>query len=89
MENKAYYIINHEEYLEILLRATLSEKDLFREINLILSIGKYNETVSFPQLISIRLDEDNYKLEIQIILKESEKKKVIGVIEGINYNLIT
>lgn len=89
MENKEYYIINHGNYFEMLLRANLSEKDLFGEINMILSIGKYHETVSFPQLISTKLYDDSYKLEIQIHLDESEKNKVIGFIEGINYNLIS
>ena len=77
-ENKIFYIIPRENFFEIVLKAKLSEDELFREINFIISGGNYYESMSINQIWSTKLDDDVYKFEIQFNVDENEKEKFIS-----------
>ena len=87
-KNKIFYIISRENYFEVVLRAKLSEDELFREINFIISGGNYYESMSLNQLWSTKLEENLYKFEIQFVIGDSEKDKFISFVNGMNYNQI-
>ena len=87
-ENKIFYIIPRENFFEIVLKAKLSEDELFREINFIISGGNYYESMSINQIWSTKLDDDVYKFEIQFNIDENEKEKFISFVNSMNYNQI-
>lgn len=87
-ENKIFYIIPRENFFEIVLKAKLSEDELFREINFIISGGNYYESMSINQIWSTKLDDDVYKFEIQFNVDENEKEKFISFVNSMNYNQI-
>lgn len=84
-ENKIFYIIPRENFFEIVLKAKLSEDELFREINFIISGGNYYESMSINQIWSTKLDDDVYKFEIQFNVDENEKEKFISFVNSMNY----
>lgn len=87
-EKKIFYIIPRENFFEIVLKAKLSEDELFREINFIISGGNYYESMSINQIWSTKLDDDVYKFEIQFNVDENEKEKFISFVNSMNYNQI-
>ena len=87
-ENKIFYIIPRENFFEIVLKAKLSEDELFREMNFIISGGNYYESMSINQIWSTKLDDDVYKFEIQFNVDENEKEKFISFVNSMNYNQI-
>ena len=87
-ENKIFYIIPRGNFFEIVLKAKLSEDELFKEINFIISSGNYYENISVNQLWSTKLDDDVYKFEIQFNIDESENDKIISFVNSMNYNQI-
>ena len=87
-EKKIFYIISLENLAEIVLKSELSESDLYNDINFILLSKNYFKTMSVSQLVSIKLNDDNYKLQIQINVDESEVDQIVSFINSMNYNQI-
>ena len=87
-ENKIFYIIPRENFFEIVLKAELSEEELFNEINFIISGGNYYKSMSVNQLWSTKLNDNIYKFEIQLNIDESDKEKFILFVNSMNYSQI-
>lgn len=88
VDEKIFYIIPREDLCEIVLKSNLSEMDLFADINFILSSKNYYKTISVSQLFAIKLNEDNYKFEIQLNVDKSEMNPILSFIKGMNYKQI-
>ena len=87
-DEKIFYIIAREDFCEIVLKSNLSEKDLFADINFILSSKNYYKTMSVSQLFATKLNEDNFKFEIELKVDNSEMDPILSFINGMNYKQI-
>ena len=84
-EKKIFYIIHRENFFEIVLKSNLLENELFADINLILSIIEYHKSMSISQVWSIKVSDEEYKLEIQINADKSELDSILSFIKGMKY----
>lgn len=83
--NKIFYVISYDDYIEIVLKATLSEKGVFDEINIISAFQAIGKTINISNIIVVKLLNDNYKLEIEFKINPEEKDMIIELINKTDY----
>lgn len=84
--DRIYFIIPHNENLEIFIRAFVDENDLIEEIQGIKLQEHYRKSLKITQIIATRIMDDKYKFEAQFFIGNDEKDQLINSIEGMNYS---
>lgn len=83
--NKIFYVVSYEEYFEIVVKAILSEKGVFDEINIISAFQALGKTINISNIFVIKLLNDNYKMEIEFKIDAEEKDMIIDLINKTGY----
>ena len=83
--NKIFYVVSYEEYFEIVVKAVLSEKGVFDEINIISAFQALGKTINISNIFVIKLLNDNYKMEIEFKIDAEEKDMIIDLINKTGY----
>ena len=83
--NKIFYVVPYEEYFEIVVKAILSEKGVFDEINIISAFQALGKTINISNIFVIKLLNDNYKMEIEFKIDAEEKDMIIDLINKTGY----
>ena len=85
MNDRVFFVLNQNGNSEIILRAFLSNDELFNEIKSIFSLINFNYSSSISKIFTSKYDDGLYLLEMQITVLNSEKKSILNFIRDANY----
>ena len=83
--NKIFYVVSYDNYFEIVIKAILTEKGVFDEINIISAFQALGKTMNISNIFVIKLLNDNYKMEIEFKIDSEEKDLIIDLVTKTGY----